>query len=297
MKKIIISLAGIIAIGFPLTVGAPPASGIGALCYHIEDICEPIEDPDPDRCPDGLVTIYDNACTDEDIDGDRTINYEDIDMDGDGLGDLAEYSTLGTNPTTPDSDGDGHCDGTRNVCRWNGGTCRGEMTDFVICRSPNSLGDPCPTNPAIDGTTAVESYADCQLIRTVETVRERTIERVVEVIDPDLDNDGICDQTSLVNESGLFLDPVTGNQVCSLFNGAADNCPFNANSDQANVCGRAAQDAPSDDDPPAPPPPPEDPPSPDDATRRQGGYVDPEIQADLARTGGGGCSLIPLRKR
>ncbi|MBI2082392.1 MAG: hypothetical protein HYT76_02370 [Deltaproteobacteria bacterium] len=297
MKKIIILFVGMIGIGIPLTVGAPPSSGIGALCYYIEDQCEPIERPDPARCPNELVAIYDNDCTDEDIDGDRTINYEDVDMDGDGLGDLSEFSTLGTNPTTPDTDGDGHCDGTRNVCRGNGGACRGEMTDFVICQSPDGVKDPCPANPAIDGTTAVESYADCQLIRQVETVVETTVERetVVIVVDPDLDNDGICDQTSLVNESGVSLDPVTGNQVCSLFNGAADNCPFTANADQADVCNRSGstssnqtstggQTNSESQGPTAP-------------SNTGGGYAGSDVEADVSVGGAGGCSLISFRKK
>ncbi|MBI2982405.1 MAG: hypothetical protein HYY44_09005 [Deltaproteobacteria bacterium] len=288
MKKIIISLFGIVAIGFPLTVGASPASGIGALCYYIQDHCEPIEDPDPSQCPNDLVTIYDNSCTSQDMDGDRTVNYEDTDMDGDGVADLTEFSSLGTNPTLPDTDGDGHCDGTRNVCRGNGGVCRGEITDFSICQSPNSLADPCPANPGIDGTTDVSTYSDCQIIQQVETVVERIVEqqvetvveriveteRIVVTIDPDLDNDGVCDQASLLDGNTAYLDPVTGDQICSLFNGTTeDNCPFTANPDQADVCNRGGDDDPN-----------------------TGGYATGNVASDVAMGGGGGCSLIPARR-
>ncbi|HBR80554.1 MAG: putative calcium-binding acidic-repeat protein [Candidatus Uhrbacteria bacterium GW2011_GWE2_45_35] len=85
-----------------------------AMASADPDQCMTLSEPgDQDNCLEGMSLI------DADRDGlSATLEAElgtsdnDWDFDADGLSDLVEYRTYGTDPTNPDSDGDGYSDGT-----------------------------------------------------------------------------------------------------------------------------------------------------------------------------------------
>lgn len=122
-----------------------------ALCPYIYDVCDATS-PDPELCTTQLEGIRDNNCNTDDYDADNSLNNCDMDMDGDLVGDRDEVLLYGTDPTTPDSDGDTFCDGSRDVTNERG-TC--------------TANDPCPNNDSITTGMTVDvdfNAATCELI-------------------------------------------------------------------------------------------------------------------------------------
>lgn len=83
-----------------------------------------------------------------------------IDSDGDGLTDLNEIHVLRTDPLEPDSDGDGWCDGGRDVpgrCfageEWNENGIVEAALDETDPLCPNDRDPPAPTYPSVRGNT------------------------------------------------------------------------------------------------------------------------------------------------
>jgi len=83
--------------------------------------------------------------------------------------------------------------------------------------------------------TITETVTEVVLVPepTVETV---TVIATIVTFDPDLDNDGICDLASFMDNGGN-LDPVTGVELCTLLGPEGDNCPFSPNPEQEDSDG------------------------------------------------------------
>ena len=97
-----------------------------------------LEDSDGDGMPNELPDDYDPVV--------GTL-VEDTDDDNDGLSDVDEASE-GTDPSNPDTDGDGFCDGGASTVTDSSGT--------VICRGP----DPFPMDPTLPVDTDGDMYPD-----------------------------------------------------------------------------------------------------------------------------------------
>ena len=151
-----------------------------------------------DNCP----AVYNPSQID--TDGDDTGDLCDDDQDADGIDNATELAN-GTNPLSPDSDGDGLCDGAISV---------------AIIAACNG-GDNCPSaaNPAqsdLDGDGIGDACQDGDgdgLLDADETVTDPR--------NPDSDGDGVCDGP---------LMPAGG--PCT---SVSDNCPAVANPSQSDI--------------------------------------------------------------
>ena len=155
---------------------------------------EILEDSDGDGMPDELPDDYDP--TNPDSPG----LIEDLDDDNDGNSDIDE-ATDGTNPTNPDTDGDGMCDGP-------------------VASPPDCVAGPdaFPLDPSADTDTdgdgqpdtmvpGVDSNSDPALIEDMDDdgdglddiyetntgIYNDATDTGTDPLDPDTDNDGICD--------------------------------------------------------------------------------------------------------
>ena len=155
---------------------------------------EILEDSDGDGMPDELPDDYDP--TNPDSPG----LIEDLDDDNDGNSDIDEAAD-GTNPTNPDTDGDGMCDGP-------------------VASPPDCVAGPdaFPLDPSADTDTdgdgqpdtmfpGVDSNSDPALIEDLDDdgdglddiyetntgIYNDATDTGTDPLDPDTDNDGICD--------------------------------------------------------------------------------------------------------
>ena len=155
---------------------------------------EILEDSDGDGMPDELPDDYDP--TNPDSPG----LIEDLDDDNDGNSDIDEEAD-GTNPTNPDTDGDGMCDGP-------------------VASPPDCVAGPdaFPLDPSADTDTdgdgqpdtmfpGVDSNSDPALIEDMDDdgdglddiyetdtgIYNDATDTGTDPLDPDTDNDGICD--------------------------------------------------------------------------------------------------------
>ena len=235
------------------------------------------------QCPTEYRNIYNAQCVSgdrHDYDSDGIGNNCDTDMDGDGVEDLSELGT-GTDPSRWDSDRDHWCDGGESVCEELDGTiqtCPGATFggEGVLCQG----GDPCPNDGRMFPGSPVGYHEEsCELRERIvevpviiesepgeeidiDTDRDGVLDRNdcapqdpeagpegrdcvrrVIVVDPDIDNDGLCDLASYV-ERGTNNDPNNEGRACSVSaDQLPDNCLFVPNEDQADADGDRIGDA------------------------------------------------------
>lgn len=170
------------------------------------------------------------ACAkDQDIDDDKLGNDCDEDIDGDGISNTTEQN-IGTNPLTPDTDGDGLCDrgGSSNV-------------KGVVCNEK----DPCPLDPknkcnetpAVgdkDGDGIVDSKDNCPAAANFDQI-DTDKDGKGDVCDTDDDGDGVDDKNpdgTPKDNCPLVANPGQADKDGDKVGDDCDNCPDAANPDQ-----------------------------------------------------------------
>ena len=158
---------------------------------------EILEDSDGDGLPDTLPSDYDPN------NPDSPGLVEDLDDDADGTLDTDEVND-GTNPTNPDTDGDGMCDGPNAV----GGVCTAGPDAFPLDPSADTDTDGDGMPDTIDGSsTSVPPLMEDEdddgdgLDDVNETDTGLYVDATdtgTDPLDPDTDNDGICDGPNAV---------------------------------------------------------------------------------------------------
>ena len=156
-----------------------------------------MEDSDGDGLPNELPGDYDP--TNPDSPG----LTEDLDDDADGVPDTDEGDT-GTSPTNPDTDGDGMCDGPNAVS----GVCTAGPDAFPLDPSADTDTDGDGMPDTIDGdSTSVPPLVEDEdddgdgLDDVNETGTGTYVDATdtgTDPLDPDTDNDGICDGPNAV---------------------------------------------------------------------------------------------------
>ncbi|MGB1432847.1 MAG: putative Ig domain-containing protein, partial [Candidatus Poseidoniaceae archaeon] len=158
---------------------------------------EILEDSDGDGLPDTLPSDYDPN------NPDSPGLVEDLDDDADGILDTDEVND-GTSPTNPDTDGDGMCDGPNAV----GGVCTAGPDAFPLDPSADTDTDGDGMPDTIDGpSTSVPPLVEDEdddgdgLDDVNETDTGLYVDATdtgTDPLDPDTDNDGICDGPNAV---------------------------------------------------------------------------------------------------
>ena len=158
---------------------------------------EVLEDSDGDGLPDTLPSDYDPN------NPDSPGLVEDLDDDADGTLDADEVND-GTNPTNPDTDGDGMCDGPNAV----GGVCTAGPDAFPLDPSADTDTDGDGMPDTIDGSSTsvpplVEDEDDDgdgldDVNETDTGLYVDATDTGTDPLDPDTDNDGICDGPNAV---------------------------------------------------------------------------------------------------
>jgi predicted flap endonuclease-1-like 5' DNA nuclease/alpha-tubulin suppressor-like RCC1 family protein len=158
---------------------------------------EILEDSDGDGLPDTLPSDYDPN------NPDSSGLVEDLDDDADGTLDADEVND-GTNPTNPDTDGDGMCDGPNAV----GGVCTAGPDAFPLDPSADTDTDGDGMPDTIDGpSTSVPPLVEDEdddgdglddVNETDTGVYVDATDTGTDPLDPDTDNDGICDGPNAV---------------------------------------------------------------------------------------------------
>ena len=155
---------------------------------------EILEDSDGDGMPDELPDDYDP--TNPDSPG----LIEDLDDDNDGNSDVDE-ATDGTNPTNPDTDGDGMCDGPTAVDP----DCVAGPDAFPLDPSADTDtdgdGQPDTMVPGVDSNSDPALIEDMDddgdglddIYETNTGIYNDATDTGTDPLDPDTDNDGICD--------------------------------------------------------------------------------------------------------
>ena len=155
---------------------------------------EVLEDTDGDGLPDELPDYYDSTTGDL---------VEDDDDDNDGISDLDELA-MGHDPTSPDTDGDGYCDGAEAVA----GVCEAGPDAFPTDPSAHADTDGDGLPDTITGTSTsvpplVEDTDDDgdgleDASETDTGVYVDGTDTGTDPLDPDTDSDGICDGPNAV---------------------------------------------------------------------------------------------------
>jgi predicted flap endonuclease-1-like 5' DNA nuclease len=158
---------------------------------------EILEDSDGDGLPDTLPSDYDPN------NPDSPGLVEDLDDDADGTLDADEVND-GTNPTNPDTDGDGMCDGPNAV----GGVCTAGPDAFPLDPSADTDTDGDGMPDSINGSsTSVPPLMEDEdddgdglddVNETDTGLYVNATDTGTDPLDPDTDNDGICDGPNAV---------------------------------------------------------------------------------------------------
>jgi len=167
---------------------------------------EILEDSDGDGMPNELPGDYDP--TNPDAPG----LVEDTDDDNDGLSDTNE-SEIGTNPLNPDTDGDGMCDGpVASPPDCVAGPDAFPLdpagdTDTDGDGDPDTLNPPSNSDPALVEDLDDDGDGLDDVNETGTGIYNSSTDTGTDPLDPDTDNDGICDGPNDV------YDP-QGNLIC-----------------------------------------------------------------------------------
>ncbi|MDC0528491.1 putative Ig domain-containing protein [Candidatus Poseidoniaceae archaeon] len=176
---------------------------------------EILEDSDGDGLPNELPGDYDP--TNPDAPG----LVEDLDDDNDGLSDTNE-SEIGTNPLNPDTDGDGMCDGpVASPPDCVAGPDAFPLdpagdTDTDGDGDPDTLNPPSNSDPALVEDLDDDGDGLDDVNETNTGIANGDTDTGTDPLDPDTDNDGICDGPIDV------YDP-QGNLICVA---GPDDTPF-----------------------------------------------------------------------
>jgi len=185
-----------------------------------------------DNCP----SIANGIQADADVDaaGDvcdncpNLFNPQQSDLDGDGAGDICDADsdadeilnvdemTQGTNPLSPDTDSDGHCDGAVAVaiiapCQAGPDNCPVDANPSQADINNDGIGDACQDSDGDGLTDAAEDLNGNGMVDPGE----------LDPFNPDSDADGICEGTSIPPMSTCIA--------------ANDNCPHIANPLQEDI--------------------------------------------------------------
>ncbi|MDA8749873.1 putative Ig domain-containing protein, partial [Candidatus Poseidonia alphae] len=170
---------------------------------------EILEDSDGDGMPNELPGDYDP--TNPDAPG----LVEDTDDDNDGLSDTNE-SEIGTNPLNPDTDGDGMCDGpVASPPDCVAGPDAFPLdpagdTDTDGDGNPDTLNPPSNSDPALVEDLDDDGDGLDDVNETGTGIYNSSTDTGTDPLDPDTDNDGICDGPNAVYDAQGTLICVAG---------------------------------------------------------------------------------------
>ena len=188
---------------------------------------EVLEDSDGDGMPDELPDDYPDTNPPYDL-------IEDLDDDNDGMSDEDE-TILGTDPTNPDTDGDGFCDGNGT----GDGDCYAgpDSSPLDPTQPVNTDGDAYPDEDP-DGEGGLTADDDDDNDGYLDTREIDCLSDPLNATDmpQDLDMDGICDALDDdIDGDGLFnvIETNTGIYNSSIDTGSD---PRNADTDGDGVC-------------------------------------------------------------
>jgi fibro-slime domain-containing protein len=150
-----------------------------------------------------------------DLDGDSDGDVCDDDSDADQISNVDEIAQ-GTNPLSPDTDNDGHCDGTIAVsiiapCQAGPDNCPVDANPTQSDINNDGIGDACQDSDGDGLTDAEEDLNGNGIVDPGE----------LDPYNPDSDGDGVCE--------GSMIPP---GAICTLAN---DNCPYIANPLQEDI--------------------------------------------------------------
>jgi predicted flap endonuclease-1-like 5' DNA nuclease len=188
---------------------------------------EVLEDSDGDGMPDSLPDDYPDMNPPYDL-------VEDLDDDNDGVSDEDE-AIIGTDPTNPDTDGDGFCDGNGT----GDGTCfpGPDSSPLDPALPVNTDGDAYPDeDPDGEGGLIADTDDDNDgFLDTLELECQSNPLNATE-IPQDLDGDGVCDEKDDDDDGDGIFDILETNS--GIYNPPTETGtdPRNADSDGDGVC-------------------------------------------------------------
>ncbi len=133
----------------------------------------PIATPPPRQIEEPLEKIEDPDTSNTDVTSPFAKLVPGVDSDSDGLSDIEEQIVYGTNPSLPDTDGDGFLDGNEVFHRYNpAGTAPGELlesglaknyfADFFSIYYPATWTAGVVTQENLKGFTSTASFVDAE---------------------------------------------------------------------------------------------------------------------------------------